>query len=118
MVRRTGVRALIIVVAWICVLPAAYVFLVFHLEGVDGRFRTYKRFYGDWQVGMSREQVMAAMERHYPADDPRKRPKTMDDTPAKLGFSMDPETSREPNCEGMCLTPESNCVTKVVYSSD
>src|SRR5258706_15057968 len=118
MVRRGGVRALMIVLALVCLLPAAYVFLAFHPQLVDGRFRTYKRFYSDIQVGMTREQVLAAMERRYPADGPRKRPKIMDDTPTSLGFFMNPETSREPNCEGIFLTLESNRVAKEVYSAD
>ena len=117
-VRSGGVRALMIVLAFVCLLPSAYVFLAFHPELVDGRFRTYKTFYHDIQVGMTREQVLAAMDRRYPADGPRKRPKIMDDTPTSLGFFMNPETSREPNCEGIFLTLEGGCVTKIVYSPD
>jgi hypothetical protein len=118
MVRSGGVRALMIVLALVCLLPAAYVFLAFHPQLVDGRFRTYKRFYSDIQVGMTREEVLAALARRYPTDGPRKRPKIMGDTPTSLGFFMNPETSREPNCEGILLTLESNRVTKVVYSPD
>lgn len=118
MVRSSGVRVLMIVLALVFLLPAAYVFVAFHPELVDGRFRTYKRFYSDIQIGMTREEVLAAMNQRYPADGPRKRPKIMDDTPTSLGFFMNPETSREPNCEGIFLTLESNRVTKVVYSAD
>ena len=117
-VRSDSARNLMIVIALLCVLPVAYVFLAFHPELVDGRFRTYKRFYHDIQVGMTREQVLTAMEQRYPADGPRKRPKIMDDTQTSLGFFMNPETSREPNCEGIFLTLESNRVTKIVYSAD
>ena len=117
-VRRSGIRALMIVLALVFLLPAGFVFVAFHPELVDARFRTYKAFYHDIQVGMTREQVLAAMVQRYPADGPRKRPKIMDDTPTSLGFFMDPETSREPNCEGIFLTLETNHVTKVVYSAD
>jgi hypothetical protein len=118
MVRSGGVRALMIVLASVFLLPAACVFIAVHPELVDGRFRTYKRFYSDIQVGMTREQVLAAMERRYPADGPRERPKIMDDTPTSLGFFMNPETSREPNCEGIFLTLEGGSVTEIGYSPD
>jgi hypothetical protein len=118
MPRSGGVRALMIALVLFCLLPAAFVFLAFHPELVDGRFRTYKRFYRDIQVGMTREQVLAAMERRYPSDGPRKRPKIMDGTREGLGFFMNPETSREPNCEGIFLTLEAGRVTKIVYSAD
>jgi hypothetical protein len=110
--------ALMLLLALVFIAPAGYVFLAFHPALVDGRFRTYKAFYHDLQVGMTREQVLAAMERRYPADGPRKRPKIMDDTPTSLGFFMNPETSREPNCEGIFLTLEGGHVTKIVYSPD
>lgn len=117
-VRSGGVRALMIFWALVCLIPAVYVFLAFHPALVDSRFRTYKRFYSDIQVGMTREQVLAAMERRYPAEGPRKRPTVMRDEPGRLGFFMNPETSSEPNCEGIFLTLESNRVTSVVYSAD
>jgi hypothetical protein len=117
-VQRGGIRALMIVLALVFLLPAGFVFVAFHPELVDARFRTYKAFYHDIQVGMTREQVLAAMAQRYPADGPRKRPKIMEDTPTSLGFFMDPETSREPNCEGIFLTLETNRVTKIVYSAD
>ena len=98
--------------------PAGYVFLVFHPELIDGRFRTYKRFYGDIRVGMTREQVLAAMEQHYPTNGPRKRPKILNDTPEGLGFFMNPENSREPNCEGIFLRLDGGRVVKIVYSAD
>jgi hypothetical protein len=98
--------------------PAGYLFLAFHPELIDGRFRTYKRFYGDIQVGMTREQVLAAMEVRYPTNGPRKRPKILNDTPEGLGFFMNPEKSTEPNCEGVFLTLEAGRVATKVYSED
>ena len=116
---RSGfVVALMALLALVFITPSAYVFLAFHPELIDGRFRTYKAFHRDIQVGMTREQVLAAMERRYPANGPRKRPLIMDDTPTSLGFFMNPETSREPNCEGIFLALEGGRVTQIVYSPD
>ena len=112
------VTATLVVLALVFIAPAGYVFLAFHPELVDGRFRTYKRFYRDIQVGMTREQVLATMEQRYPTNGPRKRPKILNDAPEGLGFFMNPETSREPNCEGIFLTLEAGRVTKIVYSAD
>ncbi len=116
--KRGLVTAMMVVLALAFIAPAGYVFLAFHPELVDGRFRTYKRFYRDIQVGMTREQVLAAMEQRYPTNGLRKRPKILNDTPEGLGFFMNPETSREPNCEGIFLTLEAGRVTKMVYSAD
>jgi hypothetical protein len=40
------------------------------------------------------------------------------DTPDGLGFFMNPEASREPNCEGIFLRLEQGRVTKKTYSPD
>jgi hypothetical protein len=116
--RSRFVMVMMLLLTLVFLAPAGYVFLAFHPELVDGRFRTYKKFYRDVQIGMTREQVLAAMERRYPAAGRRKRPKIMDDTPSSLGFFMNPESSREPNCEGIFLTLDKGHVTKIVYSPD
>ena len=112
------VTGIMLALALIFLAPVGYVFFEYHPEFTDGRFRTYKAFYRDLQVGMTREQVLAAMERRYPAGGPRKRPKILDDTPERLGFLMDPEISREPNCEGIFLTFEQGRMTQKVHSPD
>jgi hypothetical protein len=112
------VSAMMLALALVLIAPTAYVFLAFHPELVDGRFRTYKAFYRDIQIGMTREQVYSALERRYPKDGPRQRPKVLNDTPEGLGFFMNPETSREPNCEGIFLTLEGGRVTKKQHSPD
>ena len=61
--RKRIVTAIMIVLALTFMLPAGHVFLLFHPEWVDGRFRTYKKFYRDIQVGMTRGQVLAALKR-------------------------------------------------------
>jgi hypothetical protein len=114
---RAGV-ALLVLLALVFSAPGGFLFVAFHPEWVDARFRTYKRFYRDIQIGMTREQVFAAMENRYPQSSPRKRPTIMNDTPEGLGFFMNPETSREPNCEGIFLTFEAGSITKIVYSAD
>jgi hypothetical protein len=116
--KRGIVTVVMIVLALAFIVPAGYVFLMFHPELVDGRFRTYKRFYRDIQMGMTREQVLAAMEHHYPANGPRQRPMIIDDTTRGLAFFMNPETSHEPNCEGIFLTLEAGHVTRMSYSAD
>ncbi len=116
--RSGGVRVLMIVLALVFLLPAAYVFLAFHPELVDGRFRTYKGFYGDIQIGMTRDEVFAVLDRRYPKSGSRQRPKVMDDTDDRLGFFMNPETSREPNCEGIFLRLERGRVKSKDYSPD
>lgn len=118
MVRRVVIRVGLIAFAVILLLPAAYVFLAFHPEWVDGRYRTYKRFYRDLQPGMTRAQVMETLDQRYPAGGPRQRPTIMDNTPTRLGFFMNPEHSREPNCEGIFLTFEGGRLSKIVYSPD
>jgi len=112
------VTAVMLVLALVFAAPAAYVFVALNPELVDGRFRTYKAFYADIQIGMSREQVLAAMERRYPKGGPRQRPKVIPDDVSELGFLMNPERSREPNCEGILLKLEDGRVLSKRYSPD
>jgi len=118
LVRNSAVKAMMIVLALVFLLPGVYLFVGLNPWLVDSRFRTYRKFYEEIEIGMTREQVLAALERRYPTDGPRKRPKILNDTPEGLGFFMNPETSREPNCEGIFLTLEGGRVTKRVYSAD
>ncbi len=85
---------------------------------VDVRFRAYRNFYREIRIGMARSQVMALVQRHYPAGGPRWIPKVMEDTASRLGFFMNPEGSREPNCEGIFLTMADDRVAKIDYSAD
>jgi len=62
--------------------------------------------------------VLAALDRRYPKSGARKRPKVMEDTAESLGFFMNPETSREPNCGGIFLKLEQGRVKSKVYSPD
>ena len=112
------VTAMMLVLALVFIAPAAYVLLAFYPELVDSRFRTYKGFYRDIQVGMTREQVLAALARRYPKTGTRQPPRLMQDETNSLGFFMNPETFREPNCEGIFLKLEAGRVASKVYSAD
>lgn len=118
LVRSGGIKAVIIGLALVFLIPAGYVFLAFHPELVDGRFRTHKAFYSDIQIGMTRDEVFAVLDLCYPKSGARQRPQTLDDTPQALNFFMNPETSHEPNCEGIFLTLTNGHVVKKQYSAD
>ncbi len=117
-VRRGLVRGVLVFLALAFLVPVAYVSSALHPEWVDDRFRTYKAFYRDVQIGMTRAQVFSALERRYPAGGPRQRPMVMQNDPDRLGFFMNPETSREPNCEGIFLTLHGGRVAEKDYSPD
>jgi hypothetical protein len=81
--------ALLLVFALLFTVPAIYLCLALHPALIDGRYRIYQAFYRDIQVGMTREQVIAAMDARYPKNGKRQRPRIMQDNPGSL----------EPNCE-------------------
>jgi xanthosine utilization system XapX-like protein len=99
-------------------LPSWLVVAIFFPQWIDGRHRAYKNFYDDISLGMTREQVLNAMEKNYPHGGPRKRPKTNADTTEELSFFMDPESSREPNHEGIILELSDGKVARKAYSRD
>src|SRR3954469_22826596 len=96
--RSRGAIAACVVLTVIFLLPAFIVFNVLFPEFLDGRFRTYKAFYRNIELGMTRNEVMQLRDHYYPKSGSHLAPKIMDDTPQRLGFFMNPETSREPNC--------------------
>src|SRR6476659_240884 len=65
--KRGLITAVMLLLALVFIAPAGYLFLAFHPELIDGRFRTYKAFYRDVHLGMTREEVSAALDRRYPA---------------------------------------------------
>ena len=113
-------RVILAAVAALCALPALYIFVLFHPELADPRFRAYKAFYGHIREGMTRDDVFALLERRYPPNGARQRPTVMRDEPNNIGFFMSPEDapSREPNCEGIFLSLHEGRITKKVYSTD
>jgi len=117
-VRSTAIKATMFVLAIVCLVPAAYLLIAMNPGLFDSRFRAYKAFYRDIQLGMTRDDVMALVERHYTKSGARQRPKIMSDDSTSLGFFMNPETSSEPNCEGIFLGMENGRVTTKTYSPD
>jgi len=111
-------RSILIVTALILVAPSGLVLAILKPELVDARFRTYKRLYRDIEVGMTRAEVMNLLERHYPSDGKRLPPTLLEDTDTRIGFFMNPEGSREPNCEGIFLQMQDDAVVKKSYSAD
>ena len=98
--------------------PAFLLLLMLYPELVDTRHRAYKRFYQDIRVGMTRDQVFELMDAHYPTRGERLRPTVLYDEPGKLGFFMNPEKQKEPNCEGILLSLREQRVIEKRYSSD
>ncbi len=111
-------RSILIVVALVLLAPSGLVLIILKPELVDARFRTYKQLYGDIQVGMSRAEVMALVEKHYPTEGKRLRPKVLENSEDRIGFLMNPEDSRSPNCEGIFLQMQDDAVVKKSYAAD
>jgi hypothetical protein len=70
------------------------------------------------EIGMTRSDIINLVASHYPDDGLRLAPTVMDDTPTSLGFFMNPEDSREPNCEGIFLVLQDGKVVSKSYSND
>jgi hypothetical protein len=113
-----AVKGFFVVIASISLLPSALLFVLANPGIFDARFRAYKAFYKDIDVGMTRAEVLALMSQHYPTNGARLPPKVMEDTSERLGFFMNPEGSTEPNCEGIFLTLEHEIVRSKSYSPD
>lgn len=115
---RVFVRVVFSVIAVTFALPMVLLLAALKPELVDVRFRTYKDFYNDIEKGMTRGEVLAAMERRYPPSGSRQRPHIAWDEPFSLGFFLNTETPREASCEGIFLDFEEGRVSKKQYSPD
>jgi hypothetical protein len=111
-------RTLFILAALVFCVPAVWLFVAFHQELVDARIRAYKTFYSEVRVGMTRDELLALLERDYPEGGPRQLPKVVEDTATKLSFCMSPETERDPNCEGIYITFVDGRVYRKEYVRD
>jgi hypothetical protein len=111
-------RGILIVAALVLLAPSGLVLLIFKPELVDARYKTYKQLYGDIVVGMNRAEVMILVDQHYPSGGKRLRPTIVEDSEKKLSFWMNPEDSKEPNCEGIFLRMQDNKVVRKSYSPD
>ncbi len=67
---------------------------------------------------MTRDEVLALMNRSYPPGEPRLRPVIMEDSASKLGFFMNPEDAPEPDREGISLKMDDGRVIAKDYSRD
>lgn len=112
------VRSILIMASVVLLAPAGLALICFKPELVDGRYKTYKQFYRDIHTGMSRSEVMALVEKHYPETGQRLLPKVIDDSEGRLAFHMNPEGEREPNCEGICVNLQQGKVVYKFYSRD
>ncbi len=112
-------RATLAAVAALCVMIPGYLLAaVFAPQWIDARHRVYKAFYDDIEAGMTRDQVIATLDHRYPEGGPRQRPTIIKDTVEELGFFMNPERSRGPNCEGIFLDFTEGRVVRKHYSRD
>ena len=111
-------RSILIVLALVLLVPSGLALVCFKPELVDDRYKTYKQLYGYIQVGMSRAEVMALVNKHYPEDGQRLRPQVVEDSDDRLSFNMNPEGAREPNCEAISLQMQDDAVVKKRYSRD
>ncbi len=87
-------------------------------ELIDARFRTYKNLYKEINIGMSRADVMSLIVHNYPAEGKRLPPIVLENSETKLDLFMNPEKSKEPNCEGIFLKLENDKVIEKTYSRD
>jgi hypothetical protein len=115
---KDGARIGVAGLALVLLLPAAWFFAALNPWLTDARFRAYRSFYVDLKPGMTRDEVRVQLTSHYPASGERKSPKVMEDTPERLGFFMNPEHSREPNCEGIFLSFQDGRMISKSYSPD
>jgi hypothetical protein len=116
--RNRSTKVVLSVFAALSFAPGAFFTLVLFPEWFDPRHRTYKAFFRDIQEGMTREQVLARLEARYPAGGTRSQPKIVHNTPEELGFFMNPEGPREPNCEGIFLSFADERVGRKRYVAD
>jgi|GEM_PF-558834 hypothetical protein len=118
-VRRAGLKVLLVLLAIVTLAPAGLVVLTMYPELLDARFRSYKAFYEDIHLGMTREEVMAVQAKHYPEGGPRQKPRIMIDEAESLTFFMNAEVPDSwINCEGIFLGFKDGRVVSKTYSPD
>lgn len=118
-VRKNGWHRILLILTGSGVLiSSVFFFLALNSWIIDPRFRTYRSFYYEIEEGMTRQQVVEILIKHYPRDGVRDRPIVRSDDKDQLGFLMNPEDYREPNCEGIFLEMKDGVVVKKTYSND
>jgi hypothetical protein len=111
-------RLILATTAVLLILPSGFFAAALNPWLTDSRFRAYRSFYREIEVGMTKEDVIGIMAQHYPAGGVRQRPTIMEDSGERLGFFMAPEQSTEPNCEGIFLAMHDGKVSSKGYSPD
>lgn len=111
-------RIVLIGTSLLVMTPSVYLAAALNPWLTDERFRTYRSFYREIEIGMTRAEVLNLIDRHYPADGSRQRPRIVTDTKDRLAFFMNPESSNEPNCEGISVALHEGSVAKKFYSPD
>jgi hypothetical protein len=117
-VRSRGLKVLLVLISLLTLAPAGLVLRAVYPEWVDARFRSYKAFFADIRLGMTREEIMALQLQHYPAGGPRQKPSIIMEDDRSVTFFMHPEHSTEPNCEGIFLAFENGKLKAKTYSPD
>ena len=98
--------------------PLLFLSLVLMPELSDARYGTYKAFYRNIDVGMDRAEVLELLDEYYPLYGPRQKPILLENSEERLDFFMNPESSTEPNCEGIFLEMQDGKVIHKTYSPD
>ncbi|WP_395751335.1 hypothetical protein [Prosthecobacter sp.] len=117
-VRSLGLKVLLVLISILTLAPAGLVMAAAYPEWIDARYRSYKTFFADIRLGMTREEVMAVQNRLYPPDGPRKKPTIIVEDERSITFFMHPEHATEPNCEGIFLAFENGRLKSKTYSPD
>lgn len=117
-VRSKGLKVMLAFLALLTLAPLGLVVLTLYPEWMDARVRSYKAFYEDIQLGMTREEVMGVQAKIYPEGSPRMKPRIIVDEADHLTFFMHPETSAEPDCEAIILGLKEGRVASKTYSPD
>jgi hypothetical protein len=118
-VRRIGLKVLLVIIAIMTLAPAGLVVVTMYPEWVDARFRCYKAFYEEIQLGMTRDEVMAVRAKVYPEGGPRQKPRIIVDEAESLTFFMHPEApDSSVDCEGILLELKDGKVVSKRYSPD
>lgn len=104
--------------ALMCAVPAAWLFMAVYPELRDPRYKTYRAFYGDIQPGMSRAELDGLLDRHYPPRGARTRPSLGPESSGYVYLFMDPEGSKKRDIMGVLVKMQDGKVLDKEYVAD
>lgn len=117
--RGAALRVVLLLLALVSLSPAALIVLATYFDRSDVRIEAYQAFYAAIQPGMTKEEVLALRDRHYPAGGPRQPPRLMIDEADSLSFFMHPEDPESTvDCEAILLSLANGRVTQKTYTPD